>query len=77
MAQPRDEWLSDAEMRQRVAELRDLQQPCALCPRQCKVDRAVQLGYCQQPMDLMVAAACAHRGEEPALSGSGGAGTVF
>ena len=41
------------------------------------VDRRHQPGFCGQSTVLGVASVCAHHGEEPALSGEGGAGTVF
>lgn len=70
--------LTDSELWQRVVELRALQRPCQLCPRRCGVPRtARQLGFCGQPRELRVAAVCPHGGEEPPLSGTVGAGTVF
>lgn len=66
-----------ADLHQRAQALSELARPCQLCPRRCKVDRGQELGFCGQPEQLQVASACAHRGEEPALSGIGGAGTVF
>lgn len=51
---------------------------CDLCPRRCRVDRAAgELGYCGVGAEAPVAAALPHFGEEPPLSGSRGAGTVF
>jgi putative pyruvate formate lyase activating enzyme len=34
-------------------------------------------GYCGEGMELRIAAALLHRGEEPALTGRGGSGTIF
>ncbi len=69
--------LSSQRLRQRARQLRQLQRPCRLCPRRCAVDRSREPGFCGQPLAPGVAAMCAHRGEEPALSGERGAGTVF
>jgi len=69
--------LSPDELRRRAHALGALQRPCQLCPRRCLAERERRPGHCQQPETAMVAIACPHRGEEPALSGDAGAGTVF
>jgi len=51
---------------------------CALCPRQCHVNRRVgQLGYCNAGSNLKVAKVISHFGEEPAISGNQGSGAIF
>ena len=51
---------------------------CALCPRQCGVDRtAGQTGFCGCPDTALVSKVMLHKWEEPALAGSGGSGAVF
>jgi putative pyruvate formate lyase activating enzyme len=51
---------------------------CALCPRQCGVDRAHgDKGYCRAPKKVMVYTAQPHFGEEMSLVGEGGSGTIF
>ena len=51
---------------------------CALCPRQCGVDRAAgERGYCGAPGQALVAKAMLHKWEEPVLAGSGGSGAIF
>lgn len=51
---------------------------CQLCPRACRVDRSAgEKGYCGAGSRPSVALASIHRWEEPCLSGSAGAGTVF
>ena len=51
---------------------------CLLCPRRCGVDRqAGQLGFCGETAALKLVFAGIHRGEEPALNGDGGSGTIF
>ena len=50
---------------------------CELCPRRCKVDRNVELGFCQAGEKIRVALVSLHEWEEPCLSGKSGAGTIF
>ncbi len=50
---------------------------CDLCPRHCRVDRAVQTGYCGMPDTILVSRAALHMWEEPVISGENGSGTVF
>ena len=50
---------------------------CTLCPRQCKTDRTKGRGRCRMPDRPVLARAALHHWEEPPLSGTRGAGTVF
>ena len=50
---------------------------CTLCPRQCGADRTQGRGRCRMPDAPVVARAALHHWEEPPLSGTQGAGTVF
>ena len=50
---------------------------CTLCPRQCKADRTIGKGRCRMPDRPVLARAALHHWEEPPLSGTRGAGTVF
>ena len=50
---------------------------CTLCPRQCGADRTQAKGRCRMPDAPVVARAALHHWEEPPLSGTQGAGTVF
>jgi len=51
---------------------------CDLCPRECRVNRLEnELGFCHSAYLPIVSAVCAHHGEEPAISGSRGSGTIF
>jgi putative pyruvate formate lyase activating enzyme len=62
----------------RIQELLDIYRSCTLCPRTCQVDRTRgELGYCRLPADIVMDCALSHSGEEPPLSGTGGAGTIF
>lgn len=51
---------------------------CELCPRKCRIDRtAGETGFCGLPADIVMDCCLAHHGEEPPLSGTRGAGTIF
>lgn len=51
---------------------------CYLCPRACGADRAAgELGFCGMGDEAIVSRAALHFFEEPVLSGTRGAGTVF
>ena len=51
---------------------------CIICPRKCGVNRlAGKKGYCRAGLDPVVYSYMQHHGEEPALSGSKGSGTIF
>ena len=51
---------------------------CRLCPRECGVNRlAGETGYCGAGVLAKVHAHGPHHGEEPQISGSRGAGTIF
>ncbi len=61
-----------------ITALKEIYQDCILCPRMCHVDRTKgQLGYCRMPAKIMMDCAVPHHGEEPPLSGTCGAGTIF
>jgi len=62
----------------RALALRALAGHCRLCPRCCGVDRTRgELGFCRAGSRVQVAKALPHMGEEPAISGTRGAGTIF
>lgn len=51
---------------------------CALCPRECKIDRiSGQRGFCGAGDVLRVARASLHKWEEPCICQREGSGTVF
>jgi len=51
---------------------------CALCPRECYVNRAAgELGFCGCPATALVAKTMLHKWEEPVLAGEGGSGAIF
>lgn len=63
---------------EKVAALRQMLDPCRLCPRECGARRLTgEIGFCKAGARLKLAAWAAHRGEEPFLSGTRGSGTIF
>ncbi len=51
---------------------------CDICPRECGVNRLKgERGFCHSAFLPIVSAVCAHHGEEPAISGNRGSGTIF
>lgn len=66
------------KIRQALTILEDSLKRCVICPRRCGVDRtAGEKGYCRAPLEAVVYSYLAHHGEEPALSGESGSGTIF
>ena len=57
---------------------RSFLEDCALCPRNCHVDRLKgKTGYCGQGASVTAARAALHFWEEPCISGRAGSGAVF
>ncbi|MGN0772141.1 MAG: radical SAM protein [Christensenellales bacterium] len=50
---------------------------CDCCPRLCKVDRSVNVGYCGMGDKIRLAKVQKHFWEEPFISGDKGSGTIF
>ncbi len=51
---------------------------CAICPQRCQVNRIKdQKGFCKTGLKARVYSFLAHHGEEPAISGENGSGTIF
>jgi putative pyruvate formate lyase activating enzyme len=70
----------DAETipRLRIDRLKGILKSCTLCPRKCGVDRTRgESGFCNLADDVAVSRALPHYGEEPPISGTRGAGTIF
>ncbi|MFC1873233.1 radical SAM protein [Chloroflexota bacterium] len=69
---------SSGKLERRAEALESRLASCDICPRECGVNRLeVETGFCRAPSRLVVSSVCAHRGEEPAVSGSRGSGTIF
>ena len=65
-------------LQKRVKILAGIMKCCILCPHRCRVDRtAGEKGFCRLGDRPMIDSALPHHGEEPVLSGRGGAGTIF
>jgi putative pyruvate formate lyase activating enzyme len=66
------------ELRTRASRLNARLASCDICPRRCGVNRLKgESGYCHSGALPIVSSYCAHHGEEPALSGTHGSGTIF
>lgn len=51
---------------------------CRICPRDCRINRlSGELGYCKTDAGFNISSICAHKGEEPAISGKNGICNVF
>jgi putative pyruvate formate lyase activating enzyme len=61
-----------------VDKLKRILKSCTLCPRKCGVDRTTgEAGFCGLSDGITLNRALPHFGEEPPISGTGGAGTIF
>ncbi len=66
------------ELERRAEGLEARLASCDICPRECRVNRLEgELGFCHSAYLPIVAAVCAHHGEEPVISGSKGSGAIF
>ena len=66
------------ELKRRAEALEARLASCDICPRECHVNRLKnERGFCHSAYLPIVSAVCAHHGEEPAISGTKGSGTVF
>jgi len=66
------------ELKRRAEALEARLGSCDICPRECGVNRLEgEPGFCHSARLPIVSAVCAHHGEEPAISGSRGSGTIF
>ncbi len=66
------------ELQRRAEALEARLVSCDICPRKCGVNRLKgERGFCHSAYLPVVSVVCAHRGEEPVISGSRGSGTIF
>jgi putative pyruvate formate lyase activating enzyme len=72
-----DPMFTPQQWREIVSPL-DVLHDCTQCPRECHVDRTKgRTGYCQSGDEFAVGSICAHRGEEPVISGKHGICNIF
>jgi putative pyruvate formate lyase activating enzyme len=70
--------LRSGELEERVEKLYALLRSCTVCPRDCGNDRTRNvLASCASGLHPVVSSFTPHFGEEPVLSGTGGAGNIF
>ncbi|RLD17424.1 MAG: radical SAM protein [Caldiserica bacterium] len=69
--------ISLKEIEERAEKLFERQFNCDLCPRNCKVDRSKNVGFCKTGIDVRIASYNLHFGEEPPITGYNGSGTIF
>ena len=70
--------MQNSGIARRTETLKKILRRCVLCPRMCRADRtAGETGFCRLDGRMVISSALPHHGEEPPLSGSGGAGTIF
>jgi putative pyruvate formate lyase activating enzyme len=68
----------NGDLRAKIKKARQLLNPCALCPRKCRVDRlSGETGVCQTAAHSWISSYNPHFGEESPLVGSHGSGTIF
>lgn len=66
------------ELLRRVEALESRLEGCRVCPRHCDIRRdRDEMGFCRTGHLPVVSAVTPHFGEEPALSGTRGAGNIF
>jgi putative pyruvate formate lyase activating enzyme len=75
MKSPRELTVSQ---KRHLAGVYEAMNPCALCPRGCRVRRlAGERGFCGLGESMMISSYGPHFGEERVLVGRGGSGTIF
>ena len=66
------------ELKTRVEQLEKLLASCTVCPKDCGNNRLKnEIAACYSGRLPIVSSYTAHFGEEPVLSGTGGAGNIF
>jgi putative pyruvate formate lyase activating enzyme len=70
--------LAENKLEQRVEALEEMLRSCNVCPKDCGNDRLNdEIAACYSGRLPIVSSYTAHFGEEPCLSGTGGAGNIF
>ena len=66
------------ELQERAARLTARLSSCDICPRECGINRLKdERSFCHSGVMPIVSSYCVHLGEEPAISGTSGSGTIF
>ncbi len=66
------------ELAERASAAWEILRSCTICPQNCRCDRtAGKTGVCHSGTEAIVASWNVHRREEPPISGTRGAGTIF
>ena len=55
----------------------DILKKCRLCPRNCLVNRYIDVGFCGASSDIKLARADLHYYEEPSISGISGSSEII
>lgn len=70
--------LAENRLAERVERLEEMLRSCTVCPKDCGNDRLKdEIAACYSGRLPIVSSYTAHFGEEPVLSGTGGAGNIF
>jgi len=70
--------MDDPDVKRNIETLKNILRDCVLCPRMCHVNRITgATGFCNLAAAMIISTALPHHGEEPPLSGTRGAGTIF
>lgn len=68
----------NGNLAQAIKKAGALLESCSLCPRKCGVNRLKnEQGFCKTGLKARICSFMPHHGEEPAVSGRRGSGTVF
>lgn len=69
---------TNSTLKTKIEQAFDLLRNCSICPRKCKVNRLNnEKGFCRVGLSPIVCSYMPHHGEEPAISGTKGSGTIF
>lgn len=70
--------LASGELQRRADAAWEVLASCTICPQNCKVNRlAGKRAVCRSATEMIVGSWNVHRREEPPISGTRGAGTIF
>lgn len=69
---------ANGELARRAAAAWEMLRGCTVCPQNCPIDRTSgRTGACHSGTEIIVGSWNIHRREEPPISGTRGAGTIF